>query len=73
MREGAAQATIDDEIAPDSGDDVIGSTTERQRRGGDDMPGVTYSGGADHVLEEIDSIVKLGLKKIEQQSEKISS
>ena len=70
VREGAAEATIDEEVVSDSGDEGIGSTIERQRRGGDDMPGVSYSGGADDVLEEIDSIVKLGLKKVELQKEK---
>ena len=33
VREGAAEATIDEEVVSDSGDEGIGSTIERQRRG----------------------------------------
>ena len=34
------------------------------------MPGITYSGGGDHILDEIDCLVKLGLKKVELQKTK---
>ena len=43
---------------------------ERQRRGTDDMPGVTYCGGADDVLEKVEAIWRLGIKKVELLKEK---
>ena len=52
VREGAADATIDEEVASDSGDEGAQGAIERQRRSNDDMRGVTYCGGADDVLEK---------------------
>ena len=70
VREGAADATIDEEVPSDSDDEGMQGAIERQRRGSDDMPGVTYGGGADDVLQEIETLWRIGIKKVELFREK---